>query len=476
MNGKKSQEIVRFGKHLSARGEGERQNLMDTYRTSYRRPQINTSGYMPYFGKEGLKPFRPTIQTSSAKMFRGPTQYSSATNVMEAPDSLKVCIDYHGCFAMENDIPAALRSINKSRLSSVVRQSLQRNNFQIQGWRARNLDGKSGNPVSLGLYRFEGVGVDRNEWQDWSVILKVIQSPANLGFVNFGEGDDPTHWNYWKRELLIYQSGWLEGLPEGITAPLCYEAMEMPGNIAGMWLEDIKDTYSGAWPLHRYALTARHLGRLNGIYISRRELPTYPWLSRGRTRQWLSSIAWQDFPWDHPQVWQQFPNPELDSFRSMLQDNERFLAKLDQLPKTLCYGDTDPANFISHHALRRQDQTVAMDWSMAGIEPLGDDLGQLVYGTYLNLKSYRLKDISEMLFTSYINGLQDSGCRIDTQLVHFGYAATAAFRVGLSKLVHLGEQLNRENDFMPQNNYPSNTPQPFESVMADEAYRLLDRI
>ena len=94
---------------------------------------------------------------------------------------LRVCIDYHGCFALENDIPAALRSINKSRLSSVVRQALNRNNFQIQGWRSRNLDGKAGNPVSLGLYRFEGVGVDRGEWLDWSVILKVIQSPFQPG-------------------------------------------------------------------------------------------------------------------------------------------------------------------------------------------------------------------------------------------------------------------------------------------------------
>ena len=449
---------------------------MDTYRTNVRKPRAGASGYLTYFGKEGPKPSRITPLTSPTKMYRGPTQQVNSTNVMEAPDSLRVCIDYHGCFALENDIPAALRSINKSRLSSVVRQSLKRNNFQIQGWRARNLDGRGGNPVSVGLYRFEGVGVDRTEWLDWSVILKVIQSPANLGFVNFGDRDDPSHWNYWKRELLIYQSGWLQSLPEGIAAPLCYDAVEMPGNIAGMWLEDIKDTYSGAWPLHRYALTARHLGRLNGIYISRRELPTFPWFSRGRTRQWLNTIAWQDFPWDHPQVWQQFPNPELDSFRSMLQDNARFLAKLDQLPKTICYGDTNPANFISHHTPRRQEQTVAMDWSLAGIEPLGEDLGQLVYGTYMNLKSYRLHDISETLFTSYVNGLQDSGCRIDTQLVRFGYAASAAFRVGLSKLVHLGEQLNREYDYTPQNNYPSITPQPFESVMADEAYRLLDCI
>ena len=160
----------------------------------------------------------------------------------------------------------------------------------------------------------------------------------------------------------------------------------------------------------------------------------------------------------------------------MLQDNERFLAKLEQLPKTICLGDTNPANFISRHSPRKLEQTVAMDWSLAGIEPLGDDLGQLVYGTYLNLKCYRLNDISETLFTSYINGLQDSGCRIDTQLVRFGYTASAALRVGLAKLVRLGEQLNREYDFTHQSAYPSITPQPFESVMAGEAYRLLDRI
>ncbi len=449
---------------------------MDSYKINFHQPSTATPGYLTYYGREGTRQSSTATQHSAPKSIRNSSRLSPASKVVDGPDNLRVCVDYHGCFALENDIPAALRSINKSRLSAVVRQALNRNNFQIQGWRARNLDGRVGNPISLGLYRFEGVGVDHSDWLDWSVILKVIQSPSNLGYSIDGDGNNPTQWNYWKRELLVYQSGWLEGLPEGISAPHCYEAVEMPGSIAGMWLEDIKDTYASSWPLHRYALTARHLGRLNGIYLSRRALPTFSWLSRQRNRQWLDSIAWQDFPWDHPQVWQQFPNPELDSFRSMLQDNERFLAKLEQLPKTICLGDTNPANFISHHSPRKLEQTVAMDWSLAGIEPLGDDLGQLVYGTYLNLKCYRLNDISETLFTSYINGLQDSGCRIDTQLVRFGYTASAAFRVGLAKLVRLGEQLNREYDITPQSAYPSITPQPFESVMAGEAYRLLDRI
>lgn len=449
---------------------------MDVYKPDHQPSRVNLSAYLTSFGREGLKPPQPSQAPYRNRTNRHPSQPTAAVKVTDGADSLRVSIDYRGCFAMEKDIPAALRSINKSKLSNIVRQAVKKDNFQIQGWRARNLDGKSRNPTSLGLYRFEGVGVDHGEWLDWAVVLKVIQSPSNLGYVSSDGGDEAWQWNYWKRELLLYQSGWLEGLPEGISAPQCFEALEMPGNIAGLWLEDITDGYSGAWPLHRYALAARHLGRLNGIYISRRQLPPFSCFSKGRARQWLESIPWEEFPWDHPQVWQQYPNPELDSFRSLLQDHDRFLAKLDQVPKTICVGDTNPANFISRHSPRKLEQTVVMDWSLAGIEALGDDLGQLVYGTYMNLRNYRLNDISETLFTSYINGLQDSGCRIDPQLVRFGYVTSAAFRVGLSRLVQLSDQLNRTMDNSPQNGYGTITAQPFESVMADEAYRLLDRV
>jgi len=395
---------------------------------------------------------------------------------MTATDPLRIYDDYQDCFAMESDIPTALHSINESKMSAIARQALQRENFRIQGWRARKLGGGVGNLASLGLYRFEGIGVDRNEWCDWSIILIIIHSPRNFGHMNFGEGVDPAQWNYWKRELLLYQSGLLESLPEGLLAPQCYAAEEIQGNLGGIWLEDITDSFSGDWPLYRYALTARHLGRLNGAYISRRQLPSFPWLSTGRTRQWLSAFPWQDFPWEHPRVCQQFPSPGTNSFRRMLQDHPRFLARLDQLPHTLSHGDTYPTNFKSRRLNRNQEQTVAMDWALAGIEPIGADLGQLVFGTSRKLRGYKLHDISQMLFTSYLNGLQDSGCRIDPQLVRFGYVTSAAFRVGLFKLVSLNGELTQEDDSVRHTINPVIIPEPFESVMADEAYRLLDGI
>jgi hypothetical protein len=353
---------------------------------------------------------------------------------------------------------------------------LRREKYQIKGWRVQRLDGGVGNPVSLGLYRFEGTGADRDTWIDWSVVLKMIQSPANLGRVNIGEGEDPSHWNYWKRELLVYQSGWLGTLPEGLNAPQCFDAMELPGNTAALWLEDISDSYSGNWSLYRYALAARHLGRLNGIYTSRRELPSFSWFGKHRTRQWLEMVPWQNIPWDHPKVQLQFPSGEENSFRRMLMDHQRFLDRLDQLPKSVSHGDTFPTNLKSRRLDRGREQTVALDWALTGIEPIGDDLGQLVYGTWLNLKGYKLQDISQTLFASYMNGLQDKYSHLDPELVKFGYTASAAFRVGLFKLAMLQDELAMLDDRSIQTNTIQVAPVTFETVMADEARRLLEII
>jgi len=447
---------------------------MDMYRLNERRNRNQPPGHLGRHARNLDKRYSINPEAREITIHRSPSQLMTA-QVMEFTQ-VQVSDGCEDRFALESDVPSALQAINESKLATIVRRSLQRDNFQIQGWRVSRLDGGVGNPVSNGLYRFEGIGMDRDEWLDWSVILKVIQSPANLGYTNFGEGEDQDHWNYWKRELLVYRSGWLETLPEGLNAPHCYEAIELPGNKAGIWLEEIKDSYSGIWTLYRYALAARHLGRLNGAYISRRELPSYPWLSQQRTRQWLNLVPWQDFPWDHPRVQQQFPSSEGNSFRRMLEDHERFVARLDQLPRTISHGDTYPTNFKSRRMYHGHEQTVALDWALTGIEPIGDDLGQLVYGTWINLKGYKLQDISETLFAGYLNGLQDKYCQVDPVLVRFGYTASAALRVGLFKLILLRQELAKENHLAAHLISPPAPMDTFETVMADEATRLLVKL
>lgn len=375
------------------------------------------------------------------------------------------------------NLPAALQSIDESTLTPIVRQVLRRDGVHLLDWQVSQLGGGAGNPVSMGLYRFAGSGLDRDERVLWSVILKIIQSPANVGWKNMGEGDDPTHWNYWKRELLVYSSDLLATLPAGVAAPRCYHSAELPGDIAWLWLEDIGDASEGVWSLDRYALAARHLGRLNGVYLSSRPLPDFPWLSRQRTRQWLvMDPFWQTLPWDHPRLLRRYPRPEANAFRRLLFENDRFLVMLDLLPKTLCHGDTYPTNFKTRRLDGVQEQTVALDWALVGVETIGDDLGQLVYGVQMSLPEARPADIDNALFESYLAGLQDSGCRPDPRLVRFGYVTSAAVRVGLFQLVLLREELKQGDADAVTDGEQAAVADPFEVTMANEAYELLQAI
>lgn len=365
--------------------------------------------------------------------------------------------------------------VDSNRLTPVIRQVVRRETLHLQDWRVTQLGGNAGNPVSLGLYRYEGIGQEEGKTVTWSIILKVLQSPANVGWQNMGEGEDQTHWNYWKRELYVYQSGLLEMLPEGMAAPRCYGVEELPGNVALMWLEDIQDSLGGVWQLDHYALAARQLGRLNGLFSSDHSIPAIPWLSQGRNRQWVTPPAiWQAIPWDHPLVLRRYPTNGANTFRRMLLENECFLSRLDHLPRTLCHGDTYPTNFMIRFLADGNQQTVLLDWALLGIQPLGDDLGQLVFGAQMNLQETRSEDITDALFENYLDGLREYGCQLDPRLVRFGFVASAALRVGLFQLILMQDELGKNGKTPVEHQENNSLPDCFEVSMAKEAYRMLE--
>jgi hypothetical protein len=368
-----------------------------------------------------------------------------------------------------------LQDFDVSELEMISRQVLRCDSLQIEDWQVNQLGGGAGNPVSVGLYRFEMSGQVENAQLSWSVILKIIQSPANTGWQNMGEGEEETHWNYWRRELLIYQSGLLETLPEGLAAPRCFGVEDRPGDIAWLWLEDIRDSLDGSWTLERYALTARHLGRLNGLFTTGQFVPEMPWLSQQRNRQWVNHMAdWHSFPWDHPRLLERQPAPIDNPFRAMVLDSERFLARLESLPVSLCHGDTYPTNFMARQPSDGNQQTVAFDWALAGIQPLGDDLGQFVYGAQMNLANASPDEVSDCLFENYLEGLRESGCQVDAQLIRFGFVAAAALRVGLFQLILLQEDLKKDGKNQSAGQSAKALPDCFEVRMAREAYQMLE--
>lgn len=189
--------------------------------------------------------------------------------------------------------------------------------------------------------------------------------------------DTTQGYRYWKRETQAYQSGLLQALPGQVTAPRCYDIHEEPDGSVWIWLEDIKDEQGHPWSIERYARVARHLGQFNGACLVGRPLPSDAWV----THEWLRTYLRHAAPMvefilqnpAHPTVQSMLPGIALPLTLAFWEEHTRMLNVLDELPQTFCHQDAFGRNLFY-----RREQVIALDWSYAGIAPVGAELAPLI--------------------------------------------------------------------------------------------------
>jgi hypothetical protein len=238
----------------------------------------------------------------------------------------------------------------------------------------------------------------------------------------------------WNREVLTYQSGVLADLPAGLAAPCCFGIGEGAG-LVWLWLEDLADAVGPRWPIARFALAARHLGRLNGAYLAARPLPDYLWLQRTllrwRVRRneafWAAFEALRDTPWGR-RCW---PDDLAGRGLRLWQRREALLDLLDRLPQTLVHGDADRRNLFARQG-PAGDETVAIDWAFTGIAAVGEELVNLVVASALwfQTPAETLPELADQCLDGYLAGLADAGWRGDPQWARAGFIVAAALRYG----------------------------------------------
>ena len=163
-------------------------------------------------------------------------------------------------------------TITRAELEPVVAQVLRRPHGGVAEWRLEPIGGETlGSHLAggRGIYRLAGSahGQAAGQVYPWSLVVKIF-SDAALGPTPNDIGDtiqDPTDGNYWKREILVYQSGMLDELAGGLVAPRGYGVTEHAGEWR-LWLEDVEESPK-TWPLERYGVAARQLGQFNGAYL-----------------------------------------------------------------------------------------------------------------------------------------------------------------------------------------------------------------
>jgi hypothetical protein len=212
-----------------------------------------------------------------------------------------------------------------------------------------------------------------------------------------------------------------------------------------LWLELITDQFPGPWPLNRYALAARHLGRFNGAYLTGAPVPDQPWLSRGWLRSWveasgpavaeLERLAGPSGP---SLVRQLFPPVVVAEARGLWDEREVFLTALDRLPRCLCHHDAFRRNLL-HRAGSEGEELVAIDWAFVGHGAVGEELGQLVVASLVFFEAAGIppRELDAACFTGYVAGLREAGWAGDERLVRLGFAASAALRNTIGPLGQL---------------------------------------
>lgn len=273
-------------------------------------------------------------------------------------------------------------------------------------------------------------GVTAGVWNvtagDHEAVLKILTRRKETSEAQWAASDDPRHWNYWRREAHVYESGLAQvWRPYGIRAPRLLACVERADGDVALWLEPLRGRPATAWRIRSHAAHARRLGAAQGAVG---ETADQPWLSRGFLREYIGSkplgqeLLDGDEAWQQPLVRDHFPPGLREDMVRLHHDREWFLGIMETLPRALSHLDHWPANVRSSGR-----NSALFDWAFTGDGALGEDIGNYIPDTFFDLflPAARLPELASAVYEAYVDGLRESGWRGDERLVRLGVCASA---------------------------------------------------
>jgi Phosphotransferase enzyme family len=322
---------------------------------------------------------------------------------------------------MAEDLLVRLRAIDLSVLTEVVRQDQRHPSFEITEWSIRRLSDKGfGSPD--GLWLFNGFGQTDGLTRPWSVAVKIRQ--------HSNDETPPDARNYWKRELLVAQSGLLDRLSGPARGPRFYRTDEHPDDV-WLWMEHVQDERSSSWTLDDFIFAARQLGRWNGACAAK-PLPTEPWLVKQPHRTSFGDPVNPELAWQSPLHQKHITEAIRLRVERLWAERNLFYGILEGLPQCFVHFDCQRRNLLIHRGADGQDELVMIDWALCGVSAVGVELHALVGGstTFFEWPSSALATLEAAAFTSYVQGLREAGWSEDVDAVRLAHVASLAIYRG----------------------------------------------
>ena len=310
-----------------------------------------------------------------------------------------------------------LASLTTSRVTNLARVASGINNLEIKSWDFDPLIGGFGSAVGgTALYR---ITARASQSLTVSLVLKVL-------FERRGEA--PLSPYYWKREYEVYRSGLLDRMPDNtFSSPRVYD-LEDFGDSCWIWMEDIEDSKDD-WTLRDFRDIATRLGRFNGAWLTGAPPPAFDWLSRSWHAAIVPALADSfenlDSMLESPLARAALPMDAKDEVMAIWRDRRQFQNALAQLPQMFCHTDAFRRNI-----LHREDDVVLLDWALASVGALGEDLVCLVaVSLYYQGFTAEFADLLDRaVFAGYIEGLRQAGWNDDPMLARIGYTCAMTLR------------------------------------------------
>ena len=327
-------------------------------------------------------------------------------------------------------------------LSEAVRQDQRSPDFEISAWTVEKLSHKGViNPD--GIFRFFGSGHDKQDKRLWTLILKVFDEPD--------APDSPAYlWNG-KRELYAMESSLLPTSEvDSLCAPRCYGTEERDG-CAWIWMEYVDAGNNPPWTDEQYVTAARYLGRFNGISLTRKPLPDYPWLCRSVAQDWCESFPPHDV-WDNQEVKRSISDSLRERVLVLWDERTRFFNVLNRLPQVFSHGDAQRRNLIFRRLADGTENLVAVDWAQCGIGALGGDLFFLLGASafLFEIAPADLPRIEAAAFNGYLSGLSDVGWNGASELIRLSYCVWSAMMMGTVYPLLMARWTTHNRDRIPQ--------------------------
>ncbi|MFC1947530.1 aminoglycoside phosphotransferase family protein [Chloroflexota bacterium] len=308
--------------------------------------------------------------------------------------------------------------VNRDIVVEALKNKFSGMNFILKNWTLQNMERPGLGDDTSDSYKITGNSQINDSTIKWSMYVK----HSRTGVGEFGRKGA-------YREFLVYSTGLINDLSLGLYAPKCFLARRQKNGHLLLILEDLGGENS-KWAIREYRTAAKKLGQFNGYFHS--ELPSKRWLSHRWLENWVSgtskyiNLLIESNSVSQLQRW--LTISECAEIVQVWKNRKLLFEQLRRLPSVFCHMDAWKRNLLFSNV--EHDKLYAFDWGYAGIGSVGEDLGPLIWSSYMlgEISQENMEEVEHTLIMDYCDGVQQYSNAITNDQIYEGYNLSSSLR------------------------------------------------